>query len=486
MTVITTPAPVPDPLSSDFGTKAYAFTQWMATAAPEMNAVASEVNTQVNSLALLSASAPSIIGIANYKGLYSGLSGALATPASTYHLNKFWALTSSLADVTTKIPGTAPEWVDMTVGGTTVIGDLVPKPASRGSSVTEGGGTYLKTGVTALSSTYPSAPATVVGDGTTWATKNVPYGLVTPTAAAYGNGRTIGFNSGTFYWVSDDNCTTFQQRPAPTAMQTACGALAWGYGQTWMWITAAAGGVAFISHDNGDTWTQVTNAPNGTKNFPYSRLVYAAGKWVCTGDSGTVSIAYSVDDGATWVSPTQPAAVMKGIAYGNGVFVALGDSNQAAYTSPDAVTWTTYATAVPVSSAAELKFINGVFVTPASAASSSIYTSTNGQSFTAQTMPSSQTWRGMCGYNGTFFIATNASSAVAATSTNMTSFTARTLSITAGGSGSFATPTGAGINAWRGGTTFSASLTGDASYVNNFIALYADDFGTFPLYMRVA
>ena len=47
-TIIPTPAPVPDPLSSDFGTKAYDFTVWMADAAPAMTAVAQETNDALN------------------------------------------------------------------------------------------------------------------------------------------------------------------------------------------------------------------------------------------------------------------------------------------------------------------------------------------------------------------------------------------------------------------------------------------------------
>jgi len=48
MTTISTPAPVPDPLASDFGSKCYDFTVWQAQAAVEMNAVAGEVNDALN------------------------------------------------------------------------------------------------------------------------------------------------------------------------------------------------------------------------------------------------------------------------------------------------------------------------------------------------------------------------------------------------------------------------------------------------------
>lgn len=47
-TTIPTPAPVPDPLSSDFGTKAYDFTVWMSQAAPAMTALGNEINIALN------------------------------------------------------------------------------------------------------------------------------------------------------------------------------------------------------------------------------------------------------------------------------------------------------------------------------------------------------------------------------------------------------------------------------------------------------
>lgn len=52
-----------------------------------------------------------VIAAANYKGLWSGLAGALAIPASVYHSGRMWVLLQNVADVTTKVPGVATEWV---------------------------------------------------------------------------------------------------------------------------------------------------------------------------------------------------------------------------------------------------------------------------------------------------------------------------------------------------------------------------------------
>lgn len=48
---------------------------------------------------------------ANYKGLWANLTGVLNIPASVFHLNMMWQLTSNLANVTTAIPGTSTSWL---------------------------------------------------------------------------------------------------------------------------------------------------------------------------------------------------------------------------------------------------------------------------------------------------------------------------------------------------------------------------------------
>ena len=52
-----------------------------------------------------------ITSAANFKGLWSSLTGPLNIPASVYHLSQYWNLASNLADVTLKVPGTDPEWI---------------------------------------------------------------------------------------------------------------------------------------------------------------------------------------------------------------------------------------------------------------------------------------------------------------------------------------------------------------------------------------
>jgi len=53
-----------------------------------------------------------IVGIANYKGLWSSLTGSLNIPATVYHSDSYWVLNTNLADVTASEPSLLnADWV---------------------------------------------------------------------------------------------------------------------------------------------------------------------------------------------------------------------------------------------------------------------------------------------------------------------------------------------------------------------------------------
>lgn len=57
-----------------------------------------------------SASEANVAALANFKGAWSALTGAIAKPASVFHNGAFWALLNNLADVTTSQPGVTADW----------------------------------------------------------------------------------------------------------------------------------------------------------------------------------------------------------------------------------------------------------------------------------------------------------------------------------------------------------------------------------------
>jgi hypothetical protein len=61
------------------------------------------------------ASQVNVAALANFKGTWSSLTGAIAKPASVFNNGAYWALLNNLADVTTSQPGVTADW--QVVGG---------------------------------------------------------------------------------------------------------------------------------------------------------------------------------------------------------------------------------------------------------------------------------------------------------------------------------------------------------------------------------
>lgn len=80
-----------------------------------INDMAAELNTfatQANALGVSANDLVAALAAANFSGEWSGLSGALATPACVLHDGQYWMLLNNLADVTASEPAdTNTDWV---------------------------------------------------------------------------------------------------------------------------------------------------------------------------------------------------------------------------------------------------------------------------------------------------------------------------------------------------------------------------------------
>ena len=133
------------------------------------------------------------------------------------------------------------------------------------------------------------------------------------------------------------------------------------------------------------------------------------------------------------------AAAWYGLAYGNGLFVALSTSTTAA-SSTDGITWA-LRTMVSTGSWFNATYGNNVFVAINGAASgtTSAY-STDGITWTTSTLPVASTWLGLTYGTGLFIASTNLSTSAttAASSTDGITWTLRTLNGIAGSGGGLA------------------------------------------------
>jgi len=137
------------------------------------------------------------------------------------------------------------------------------------------------------------------------------------------------------------------------------------------------------------TFTQLNSVP---KLITGSRVIETNGSniIVVAGDSG--ELMSSTDSGATFTVRTSQfsTSYINDIAFGNGIFVAVGDAGKIS-SSTDGITWTARTANVSTNAIYAVTFANGTFVAVGAGASGGtggITTSTDGITWTKRTTPS--------------------------------------------------------------------------------------------------
>lgn len=115
-----------DRAAGTYNSKAFAWaTAWQGTTGPNVHAIASAAYANAQEAALQSESAVSAgtqaadaaavaLASSNFKGDWSGLTGALLRPASVRHNSQYWLLLQDLADVAASQPGVdAASWGEL-------------------------------------------------------------------------------------------------------------------------------------------------------------------------------------------------------------------------------------------------------------------------------------------------------------------------------------------------------------------------------------
>jgi hypothetical protein len=157
-------------------------------------------------------------------------------------------------------------------------------------------------------------------DGLTWTSRTTPDGYY--SKPVFGGGQFGVFGVSTFATSPDGVTWTTVGNPS-----NGRAAVAYGAG-----VYAGTGSASEGSTSpTGATWTERTYAPSGTT---WNDIAFGTSNFVAVA-SGTTGGATTSPNGIAWTSRTMPAAgTWSRIAYGNGVFVAIGPQPTVAVSTP--------------------------------------------------------------------------------------------------------------------------------------------------------
>lgn len=209
-----------------------------------------------------------------------------------------------------------------------------------------------------VSMIFASSSTTFVSSdyGLTWSTyTSTPSVATAPADMAYGNGTyvTVAWAGSTPIRYSTDGGVNW------TAVAYAS------YMKGIMYADSqfiSCGSLNFYTSPDGITWT--TRGPYGSGTQYWSRLCYntSNGDYVAVANTSSTGVyaAKSTDNGATWTTYAAQSGYWRGVAYGNGTYVAVGNSG-VVMTSSDGETWISR-TPPTSGNFYDIKFGNGVFL----------------------------------------------------------------------------------------------------------------------------
>ena len=151
----------------------------------------------------------------------------------------------------------------------------------------------------------------------------------------------------------------------------------------------------------GKSWIQGSSLPPNVD----TNVAYGNGVFIAIGTSQ----AYSTDNGLTWTSVASPlAGTWKSITYGNGVFVMVGFYSQA-YSTDNGLTWTSVASPL-VGTWNSVTYGNGVFIMVGNYGATQAYSTDNGLTWTEVASPLAGDWLSVT-YGDGVFVMTGSSQA---------------------------------------------------------------------------
>ena len=197
---------------------------------------------------------------------------------------------------------------------------------------------------------FPSAHSFTrsIDNGKTWTPITIPNGYQA-ISIDYGNGVWIA--SHVYVGIDGEDVDPDQRAlrstddgltwSVLTNYNDDCGPNVIAYGNgVWIGDGCYDSGTFERSTDGGLTWT--LSAPLGATNTPsHDGIAYGNGVWMSVGyTGGEEDVVRSTDDGLTWSPITFPVDIKpRSIEYANGVWIAMGNTDEAMRSTDDGQTW---------------------------------------------------------------------------------------------------------------------------------------------------
>jgi len=255
-------------------------------------------------------------------------------------------------------------------------------------------------------------------DGVSWYSASLPEGIKGASSVTYGNGRFVTAGGGG-YIMTSSNGWNWTAQTIPDA-ETIYESVAYGNG---MFVAVGAAGSeggaygAIASSPDGVTWTERSSSVTNRNLYG---VAYGNSTFVAVGPATswapTSGGIVTSTDGVAWQK--RSASVTSGlraVIYGKDGFVAIGydlDYYQqpvpTALTSPDGIDWTERTVSVKNAGPTSIAYGNGVFVAVGSPAycSSTILTSPDGAVWTERVIPVAEPYLKAVAYGNGTFVAT--------------------------------------------------------------------------------
>ena len=345
-TITALPA-APDPNDrATFNARAYPWAAAQAVLASEVGAAAENMydNALIAETSATEAeyAATAAAGAANFKGAWSGLTGALAIPASVSHGGAVYMLGANVADVTAHTPGVSASWIVLSpirrlsifetaaatsapVSGLELAENANVSVGASIAGVSYGAGLFVADVVGASGNVYTSP------DGITWTARAMPSSAV--WRVAFGNGIFIACVQGATTTAKSTDGITWSSGGSLPAAASSYAVPIYAGGA---WIVDTSGG-AIGTSSNGTSWAS-GSLPTGRGAGRSIGSGTAAIYWT-SGNSGYRYVAYNAWSAVTL--PFTPASAFHVTQDFDGALLACNQSaGSSIYRTTDGITWT--------------------------------------------------------------------------------------------------------------------------------------------------